>query len=169
MSQLERIADELEIRQLVAQFANACNPPNRELFAKLWVANTTSSTTDKKAEWSLSEPFTTSASGVDDIVALFDRLLAPWDFFVQLVHSGVVTVAENHANATGRFIMREVAKGPNETYYNNFAIYEDHYQKVHGKWLFSQRHYNYMFLDSGSFGGSVCPPVAGWFGPKSSS
>ncbi|KAJ9603795.1 hypothetical protein H2200_011981 [Cladophialophora chaetospira] len=157
--QLQRLADELEIRSLVARFANACNPPNLEAFGKLWVPDT-----HQKGEWSLSEPFTTSATGVDDIVTLLDKLLQPWDFFVQLVHSGVVDIDGDEA--TGRFIMHEVAKGPNETYYNNFAIYEDKYCKVDGKWFFAKRHYNYMFLDSGPFGGNVCPPIEGWFSRK---
>lgn len=154
--QLQRITDDLEIRDLVARFANACSPPNLEAFAKLWIPDA-----HEKAKWIVTEPFTSSATGVADIVALLDKLLAPWDFFVQLVHTGVVKIDGN--NATGRFIVREVGKGPNETYYNNFAIYEDRYSKVEGKWYIARRQYDYMFLDSGPFGGNICPPIKGWF------
>lgn len=157
--QVQRINAELEIRDLVARFANACSPPNPEAFAKLWLPDM-----DNKPEWVVTEPFTLSATGIVDIVALLDKLLAPWDFFVQLVHSGVVEINEDQA--TGRFIMREVAKGSDETYYNNFATYEDRYSKVDGKWYIARRQYNYMFLDSGPFCGSVCPPIKGWFDRK---
>lgn len=154
--QIQRIADELSIRDLVARFANACNPPNSEAFAKLWVPDAV-----KPPTWTLSEPFAMSETGVDKIVDMLEKLLKPWDFFVQLVHSGVVDIDGDRA--TGRFIMREVAKGPNETYYNNFAIYEDEFCKVDGRWYFARRDYKYMFLDSGAFGGNACPPIAGWF------
>lgn len=154
--QIQRIADELSIRDLVARFANACNPPNHEGFANLWNLDP-----DDKPVWTLSEPFAMTATGTDEIVAMLDKLLGPRDFFVQFVHSGVVEI--DGSRATGRWIMHEVAKGPGDTYYKNFAIYEDRYSKKGDKWYFSRRDYKYMFLDSGPFGGDVCPPVKNWF------
>ncbi|ETN37505.1 uncharacterized protein HMPREF1541_07127 [Cyphellophora europaea CBS 101466] len=154
---VQRLIDERDIRDLVARFANACSPPNPEAFARLWLPNAVN-----HPVWTLSEPFATIATGNADIVALLLKLLAPWDFFVQLVHSGVVDI--NGHRATGRFIIREVAKGPDETYYNNFAIYEDEYLKIDGTWYFGRRDYKYMFLDSGPFAGAICSPIAGWFG-----
>ncbi|KAJ9644922.1 hypothetical protein H2204_001384 [Knufia peltigerae] len=164
---IQRLTDESSIRDLVARFANACSPPDPSAFAKLWMPDDLS-TDGKTATWGCTEPFEVSVTGVSSIVALFEKLIEPWDFFVQLVHSGVVEIdydSTTGTGATGRFIMREVAKGPNETYYNNFAIYEDQYTKINGKWYFASRHYKYMFLDSGSFGGNICPPVVkeGWY------
>lgn len=154
--QIQRIADELSIRDLVARFANGCSPPDYEGFRKLWTPDP-----NTEAIWSLSEPFVMSSTGRDDIVAMLRKLLEMWDFFVQLVHSGVVEIDGDQA--TGRWILREVAKGPNETYYNNFAIYEDKYHRFEGKWYFTRRDYTYMFLDSGPFNGSVCKPIEGWY------
>lgn len=145
---IQRIEDEQAIRDLVARFANACSPPNVDTFSKLWVP-----TGDAKPVWTLTEPFQMAANGIDEIMDMLDKLLQPRDFFVQLVHSGVVEINDNHA--TGRWIMREVAKGPGEMYYNNFAIYEDMLQKVEGSWYFARRSYKYMFLDSSSFGGQI--------------
>jgi len=115
---------------------------------------------DDKPVWTLSKPFSMSATGVDAITTMLEKLLVTWDFFVQLVHSGVIEVAGERA--TGRWILREVAKGPGETYYNDFAVYEDQYTKISGKWYFTRRDYTYMFLDSGPFGGVVCEPAKGW-------
>lgn len=154
--QIQHIADELSIRDLVARFANACSPPTYEAFSKLWLPGE-----ENSPKWTLSDPYVMSATGIDEIVSMLKRLLATRDFFVQLVHSGVVEIDGN--KATGRWIMREVAKGPGETYYNNFAIYDDDFSKVDGTWYFARRSYTYMFLDSTSFGGSVCKPVAAWF------
>ncbi|KAL6248305.1 hypothetical protein RBB50_004560 [Rhinocladiella similis] len=165
---IQRLADESSIRDLVARFANACSPPDSLAFAKLWIPDTET----KKAAWTLSEPFAMSETGVSSIVAMLEKLLEPWDFFVQLVHSGVVEIDESTGgtSATGRFILREVAKGGSAStegaYYNNFAIYEDQYAKVDGKWYFARRDYKYMFLDSGPFGGNVCLPIQGWYGGK---
>jgi hypothetical protein len=158
-SQIQSIADELAIRELVARFANACSPPDLAAFEKLWTADA-----EIEPVWSLSHPFEMSEAGIPAIIGMMDRLLKDWDFFVQLVHSGVVEVDDGHDKATGRWILREVAKGPNETYYNNFAIYEDQYRKVRGKWFFLRRDYRYMFLDSGAFQGEICPPVRDWYG-----
>jgi hypothetical protein len=154
--QFQRIADELSIRDLVARFANACSPPNYDAFATLWLPGD-----QNNPQWTLSDPYAMSATGIGEIVAMLRRLLATRDFFVQLVHSGVVEIDGDRA--TGRWIMREVAKGPGETYYNNFAIYDDEFNKVNGKWYFARRSYTYMFLDSSSFGGIVCNPVTAWF------
>lgn len=158
---IQHLADESSIRDLVARFANACSPPDSAAFAQLWIPDTHSAPV-----WTLSEPFAMSETGVDRIVGMLEKLLAPWDFFVQLVHSGVVEIEANGAVAAGRFIVREVAKGPNDTYYNNFAVYEDRYAKLDGRWYFARRDYKYMFLDSGPFGGNVCPPIKDWFGGK---
>jgi len=98
-----------------------------------------------------------SATGVDDIVALCDKLRTSRDFFVQLVHSGILDI--KHDQATGRWILREVAKGPGEVYYNNFSLYEDVMEKQSGKWYFVRRDYKYMFLDSDQFPGKVYPGV----------
>jgi hypothetical protein len=155
--QIQRIADEMSIRDLVARFANCCSPPDLKAFEKLWT-----DADGVEPVWTLTEPFAMTETGTANIVAMMDKLLKNWDFFAQLVHSGVVEVDGD--KASGRFILREVAKGPNETYYNNFGIYEDQYRKVDGKWFFTKRDYNYMFLDSGAFPGQVCPPIKDWYG-----
>ena len=146
---IQRIQDEQAIRKLVARFANSFSPPNYDAFSKLWVPGGEG----QQPVWTLNEPFTMSASGIDEIMDMLVKLLKPRDFFVQLVHSGMIEIDGDHA--TGRWILREVAKGPGETYYNNFAIYEDVMKKVEGSWYFARRDYKYMFMDTSSFEGQV--------------
>jgi hypothetical protein len=157
--QIQRVADELAIRDLIARFADGCSPPNYEAVRKLWTPDP-----NNQPVWSLSEPFKMESTGVDNIIEMHRKLLEIWDMFVQLVHSGVVDIDGD--KATGRWILREVAKGPNETYYNNFAIYDDKYEKFEGKWYIARRDYTYMFLDSGPFPGNVCKPIEDWFKVK---
>ena len=145
---IQRIEDDMAIRDLVARFADPCTRGDLNAFSKLWVSHG-----DTKAIWTLTEPFPMSATGIDDIVAMCDKLRTSRDFFVQLVHTGVVGVTGDRAS--GRWILREVAKGPGEVYYNNFSMYEDLMEKHGGEWFFAKRDYNYMFLDSEPFSGKV--------------
>lgn len=144
--QIQLIADELAIRNLVASFANFCSPPNYEKFAGLWVPDSQGTSA---ALWTLTRPFAMSATGVEKITNMVKNLLESREFFVQMVHSGVVDITGDRA--TGRWIVQEVARGPGETYYKNYAVYEDVMQKVDGKWYFAERHYKYLFLDDSSF------------------
>ncbi|CAI7631222.1 unnamed protein product [Penicillium pancosmium] len=148
MDRIQHIEDELAIRDLVARFANACSPPDYKSFAKLLVPDN-----NRKPSWILSFPFSMSATGVNEIVDMVKGLLESRDFFAQMLHSGVIEIDGDCA--TGRWIMHEIGKRPGESYYNNFAIYEDVMRKIDGSWFFSQREYKYMFLDSSSFEGQA--------------
>ena len=147
---IQRVEDDLAIRDLIARFADTCTRGDLEAFSKLWTPPG-----NNKPIWTLSEPFPMSAAGIDEIMDMFRKLRDPRDFFVQLVHTGVLDIKGDRA--TGRWILREVAKGPGETYYNNFSQYEDVMEKLGGKWYFARRDYHYMFLDSEPFNGKVFP------------
>lgn len=147
---IENIASELAIRNLVARFANSATPPNYDGIASVWTPD---------AVWSLSAPFQMEAHGVDEISAMARDLLEPREFFVQFVHSGEVEVDGD--SGTGSWILQEVARGPGETYYNNYALYEDVYERIDGKWYFAERHYKYVFLDDTEFPGESFP-VTRW-------
>jgi hypothetical protein len=71
-----------------------------------------------------------SATGIHEIMDMAHKLCDTRDFFVQLVHMGIVDIKGDHA--TGRWILQEVGKGPGETYYNNFSQYEDVMEKQGG-------------------------------------
>lgn len=140
---LTNIASELAIRNLVGQFALSTLKPTID-FAGLWAPN---------AQWTLTKPFQNEANGINEILALAGKLGEGWEFFVQFVHSGVVNV--NGKNANGTWILQEVARGDRN--YNNYAIYEDEYVQVSGKWLFKERHYKYVFLDESPIPGEAFP------------
>jgi len=150
---IQRLEDDAAIRDLVARFADICVRGDLEAFRKLWVSHG-----DRKPNWALTEPFEMSATGLDEIVAMCDKLRTSRGFFVQLVHSGVLDIKGNQA--TGRWILREVAKGPGEdVYYNNFSMYEDVVEKQGNQWYFVRRDYNYVFLDQDPFPGKIFPGV----------
>ncbi len=150
---IQKLEDESAIRDLIACFADTCSHCDLDAFAKLWIPDDLGEPT-----WTLSEPFPMSATGIEKILAMCGTLRSPRHFFIQGVHSGVIEIHGD--DATGRWIMREVATGPGDVYYNNYAVYRDKYEKKNGKWYFARRDYQYHFLDSSPFEGKVyAPPV----------
>lgn len=143
-NRLQHLEDEAAIRNLVARFADACVTADYEAFGKLWSAD---------GKWTIHEPFLSSSQGNEKIVEMMTNLRKEWDFFVQFAHSGIIKL--NGEKATARWIMHEAAKGPNDNYYNNFAVYVDSMQKIDGVWKFIQRDYHYMWLDAEAFPGDV--------------
>ena len=94
-------------------------------------------------------------------MALIKALRDPKEFFVQMVHSGVVDFDREGKTAKGRWICEEIGRGPGDVHYRNHAYYVDELVKVEGQWKFTDRKYEYMFLDMGKFAGEVVDGFAG--------
>ena len=148
--QVQNLADEAAIRNLVARFADACIVADYDAFKSLWAAH---------GKWTIHEPFLTSAEGIQNIDAMVRNLRKGREFFVQFALSGVIKL--KGAKATARWVMHEVSKGPDDKYYNNYAIYTDVIKKIKGQWRFVQRDYHYMWIDTGAFPGDVFALPAG--------
>lgn len=143
---LDAVTSELAIRNLVSDFALASWKADfLGDFSKLWAED---------GQWTLSAPFANEANGIDEILDLATKLGGGWEFFVQFVHSGVVKVDGDHA--TGRWVLQEVARSSDNNY-NNYALYEDVYVEIDGKWYFSERHYQYIWLDDSTIPGQAFP------------
>lgn len=141
---LRMVEDELAIRDLAARFTDAVNERDVDAFRRLWTDD---------AVWEIGPPLSAKAQGVDDIVALFVRLLEPKKLFVQLTHSGVIQFAGD-AEARARFTERERGRGLND-YYENLAVYRDEVVRTADGWRFKQRTYDYRYLDTSAFSGEV--------------
>jgi uncharacterized protein (TIGR02246 family) len=129
--------DEDAIRSLTARFADAVNRLDRDSFAKLWWEDAT---------WELTVPHAMAESGVENVLAMYDRLLSGWAFFVQLVHSGVIEV--DGAEARARWSMREFARSESgDRSYDNMAIYDDTLECRNSVWRFKRRRYCYVWVD----------------------
>ena len=139
---LGRLEDESAIRTLCACYADAATRLNLEAFRSLWTAD---------GAWIINAPFQAEAHGAEEIVTLLKKLRTGQEFFVQFVHSGVIEISGTRA--TARWLMREAAKGPSETYYQNFAFYSDVLEKTQGEWRFARRTYDYLFVDETFFPG----------------
>ncbi|XAH22139.1 nuclear transport factor 2 family protein [Xylophilus sp. GW821-FHT01B05] len=145
-SRLQKIEDELAIRNLAARFTDAVNERDTAAFRELWTDD---------AVWEIGQPFPSSAHGIEAIVEMLTRLLAPKPLFIQLTHSGVVSFT-GESSACARFAERERGKGEQD-YYENLAIYRDELVKQSNGWRFKRRSYEYRFLDTSAFTGTGFP------------
>jgi len=129
--------DEGAIRNLASRFADAINRLDRDAFATLWWED---------AVWELTAPHAMFESGIENVLAMYDRLLSGWAFFVQLVHSGVIEVDGTEARA--RWTMREFARSESANRsYDNLAIYDDTLECRNSVWRFKKRRYCYVWVD----------------------
>jgi ketosteroid isomerase-like protein len=141
----DQVADELAIRALAYAFADAVNRRDAAAFESLWHEN---------GVWEIGAPLHSIASGAANIAAHMSELAEPLEFFVQLVHSGVVSI--DGYQATARWSVQETGRTRNHAPYNNHAVYEDELVKRDGAWCFARRSYRYIWLDLKSpIGGDV--------------
>ena len=137
--QLQLLMDEREIIRLVNRFDQATNLRDVAAFAKLWTED---------AVWEISKPIYTKAEGREKIVAMLGKLYEPLDFFFRTTQTPLIDMQTPGHSATARAETIELARMNNGMSYANVAFYEDEYRKVHGEWLFSGRHYKYIWVET---------------------
>ena len=145
-ARLRAVEDRLEIQALAARFSDAVNQRDIIAFGQLWASD--------HPVWEIGPPLPSRAEGKDAIIAMLNGLYQIERYFMQMTHSGVITIDGN--KATARFVVRERGKGDG-TYYDNLAVYNDVLVTETGSWRFLERHYQYRFLDQTPFGGDAFP------------
>jgi len=143
-TRLRILEDQMAIQQLAARFSDAVNERDVASFASLWAGS--------GAVWEIGEPLAARAEGVQAIIAMLERLMQIQRHFMQLTHSGVITLDGDRA--TARWDMREHGRG-DDTFYDNLATYEDVLTREAGVWRFARRSYTYRFLDQSPFKGEA--------------
>ena len=133
----EQVADELAIRGLAYAFADSVNRRDASTFESPW--------DEKRCLGKIGAPLQSISKGAAAIRAHMIALAEPLEFFVQLVHSGVVAIDGDQA--TARWSVQETGRTRNKEPYNNHAFYEDELVKRNGAWCFARRSYRYVWLD----------------------
>jgi len=140
------IVHEASLQRLVFQFADAVNHRDAELFKKLWL---------EEGVWEISPPIAVKVKGEDSIIELFKDLLGRWDFFVQMVHGGVVSVSDGQAQA--RWCMEEIGRGRDGQGFHNYGYYQDEFTFQKGGWYFARRTYHFYYLEEPQLTGTTFP------------
>lgn len=148
MSDLQAIADRVEIEALRGEFTDAVMMDDHDRLASLFTPNGT-----------VRIPHIgTEAAGREAIRALGERREALVNYFVQTTHPG--TIRLDGDTASGRAYIAEIGHTRDGRAELNYAIYHDRYQRTPDGWKFTERVYEVRYLDHTPLAGGA-PPAAG--------
>ena len=148
MSDLQALADRVEIEALRGEFTDAAMMRDRARLASLFTPDGALRMPNIPAEM----------VGREEIRAGGERLQAQWDFFVQTTHPG--TIQLDGDTASGRAYISELLRFRDGRSELNYAIYHDRYQRTADGWKFAERVYEARYVDRSPLAGSA-PHAAG--------
>lgn len=136
-------ADENEIRDLVARYADAVSRRDEKAWADTWTED---------GEWQV---IGRTASGRDEVVALWKTLLGGLSFVVQLANTERITVEGDRGS--GRWYVTEYAKSRDGSALLNVGFYRDEYRRVDGAWRFARRRFDALYMGAPDLSGATFP------------
>jgi ketosteroid isomerase-like protein len=148
MSDLQAIADRVEIEALRGEFTDAAMMRDYDRLASLFTHDGTVRMPHINAE----------AVGREAIRAGSERAQGLWEYFVQTVHPGTIQLAGD--TAVGRAYIAELGRLRDGSSQLNYAIYHERYQRTPDGWKFTERVYEVRYLDTTPLAGSA-PHAAG--------
>ncbi|MGI5327397.1 nuclear transport factor 2 family protein [Actinomadura nitritigenes] len=147
MTDLQAIADRVEIEALRGEFSDSAMMRDRARLASLFTEDGALRMPDIPVE----------LLGREEIRAGGEALQARWDFFVQTTHAGVIELDGD--TATGRTYIQELFRTLDGVEGQNFAIYHDRYRRTPDGWKFAERVYEVRYLDTTPLAGSAPRPA----------
>jgi hypothetical protein len=130
MSDLQGMADRVEIEALSGEYTDAAMTRDYDRFASLFTPG--------------------AAVRIPD--AGIEQMQAKWEFFVQTTHPGAIQVDGD--TATGRAYLCELGRLRDGMSVLNYAIYHDRYQRTGDGWKFTERVYEVRYLDTTPLAGT---------------
>jgi ketosteroid isomerase-like protein len=143
MSDLQAIADRVEIEALRGEFTDAVMMHDYDRLASLFTQDGTVRLPHAYA----------GAVGREDMRAGGEQLQALLDYMVQTTHPG--TIVLDGDTATGRAYMSELTRFRDGRSELNYGIYHDRYQRTSDGWRFTERVYEIRYLDDTPLAGSA--------------
>jgi ketosteroid isomerase-like protein len=145
MSDLQAIADRVEIDALRGGYTDAAMMRDYDRFASLFAADAAVRIPDAGIE----------LAGREAIRAGIERLQGGWEFFVQTTHPGAIQVDGD--TATGRVYLHELGRLRDGRSVVTYGIYHDRYERTRDGWKFTERVYEVRYLDTAALAGSPHP------------
>jgi ketosteroid isomerase-like protein len=146
MSDLQAIADRVEIEALRGEFTDAAMTDDFDRVARLFTPDGVVRMPHANVE----------LVGWEQMRAFAGRRDALVEYFVQNTHPGVVRLDGDAA--TGRAYLTEVIRLRDGSSHLNYGIYHDRYRRTPDGWRFTERVYEIRYLDTTPLAGS--PPQA---------
>jgi len=140
---LRRVADELAIRRIVAQYANAVTDNDGRAWVETWA---------KDGRWTIGG---TTSEGHEKLLETWKTLMALFETVIQLPQQGLVELAGD--GATGRWGVVEIgrAKGGSPSF--TLGSYHDVYRRVETTWKFSERRFEFVYTGPPDLSGHWIP------------
>jgi len=149
MSDLETIADRVEIEALRGEFTDAGMMNDYDRFASLFTHD---------AVWRI-PAVSAELAGREQIRAGIERLKQDlWDYLVQTTHPG--TIQLDGDTASGRAYVLSFGHMRDGSSHLNYSVYHDRYQRTPDGWKFTERIDEVIYLDTTPLAGSA-PHTAG--------
>ncbi len=139
----DRLADELELRNLVARYADAVNRRAADDWAATWA---------EEGVWHL------FGRDVEGRTAVVETWLGAMGFFasvVQLIHSGTLEIDGDRA--TGRWYLSEVGQTAKGDRIFTVGVYHDECERKDGRWLFTRRRFDALYQGPPDLSGPMSP------------
>ncbi|OBJ04241.1 DUF4440 domain-containing protein [Mycobacterium sp. 1482292.6] len=151
MTNLQMISDRLEIEALRSDFTDAGVARDYDRFASLFTSD---------GAWRMPH-INALFVGMREIRAAVERGQSLFEFFVQTVHSGPITLDGDEA--TGRAYVAEFGRLIGGGSHSNYGVYHDRYRRTREGWRFTSRTYELIYVDTTPLQGAA-PPLAsdGW-------
>jgi uncharacterized protein (TIGR02246 family) len=147
MSDLQSIADRVEIEALRGEFTDAGMTNDYDRFASLFT---------RDAVWRI-PGVNVEFNSREEIRAGIERLKEDlWEYLVQTTHPG--TIQLDGDTASGRAYVLSLGRTREGSSHLNYSVYHDRYQRTPDGWRFTERVDEIEYLDTTPLAGS--PPHA---------
>ena len=137
------VADELEIRNLVARYADAVLRLDPASWLETWAS---------EGEWEL---LGESSRGHDALAARLAALTGGLEYVMQFVGAGIVEVSGS--GAWGRWPIVEHARTREGTALFTMGAYSDDYCQENGVWRFARRGFSLFYMGPPDLSGRLMP------------
>lgn len=148
MSDLQAIADRVEIEALRGEFTDAGMMRDYDRLASLFTPD---------GAWRIPH-VDVEFVGREKIRAGIEWGQGLWEYFLQTTHPGTIRLAGD--TASGRAYVAEFGRFRDGSSHSNYAVYHDRYQRTPDGWKFTERVFEVRYLDTTPLPGSA-PNAAG--------
>ncbi len=137
------VADELEIRNLVAKYADAVLRADAGAWLETWA---------NEGEWEL---LGECSRGHEALAKRLEVLTSGLEFVMQRMGGGIVRVGKE--GARGRWTITEHARTKEGTALFTMGAYQDEYCREDGRWLFARRNFRAFYIGPPDMSGLLMP------------
>ncbi len=144
-ARMNRIEDEIGLRNLMARYVDAVNRNDADAWISTWAPD---------GEWDL---LGNTVTGRDNILALWRQLMAGFEFAVLMPSSCLFEVEGD--SACGHWYSHEYNRDLEGTPSIILSRYDDSYARLGGEWLYRRRTCSFLYHGAPDLGGAFTTPT----------